>query len=76
MSHITHVAANRLYSFIERNVYLSARSAGATPRVAYRMGVGALRRREGSGKVAARLFCVTRRCRTSTTPIAGTTFRR
>jgi hypothetical protein len=32
-----HYAANRLLSFIERNTYLGARSAGATPRDAYRM---------------------------------------
>jgi hypothetical protein len=36
MSSVTHYAANRLYSFIERNSYLGARSAGATPREAYR----------------------------------------
>ncbi|MEZ2310776.1 hypothetical protein AB6809_29450 [Paraburkholderia sp. RCC_158] len=31
-----HYAANRLYSFIERNTYLGARSEGASPREAYR----------------------------------------
>lgn len=33
----THEAANRLRTFIERNVYLGARSAGACPRRAYLM---------------------------------------
>lgn len=32
-----HYAANRLTSFIERNTYLGARSAGETPRNAYLM---------------------------------------
>lgn len=33
----THQAANRLRTFIERNVYLGARSSGASPREAYLM---------------------------------------
>ena len=41
-----HYAANRLYSLIERGVYLGARSAGASPREAYRMARQTQRREE------------------------------
>ncbi|CAG9228676.1 hypothetical protein BVI1335_70077 [Burkholderia vietnamiensis] len=37
MTVATHIAANRLRTFIERNIYLGARSAGADPRSAYLM---------------------------------------